>query len=84
MCELRNSHYDTGVVKWRALIGLEAVSESYSCMEKLTLKLVCIWLKYSNVFMVLLVISLFAFISMAVDKSNFAIISLFWLYFNER
>jgi hypothetical protein len=36
MCELRNSHYDMIFVKWRALIDLEAVSESFFCIEKLT------------------------------------------------
>jgi hypothetical protein len=36
MCRLRNSYYDTGFVNWRAPIGLEALSNSYSCIEKLT------------------------------------------------
>jgi hypothetical protein len=36
MCELRNSHYNMVFVKWRALIGLEAVSKSYSCIKKFT------------------------------------------------
>jgi hypothetical protein len=31
-----NSYYDVVFVKGRALIGLEAVSKSYSCIEKLT------------------------------------------------
>jgi hypothetical protein len=30
------SHYDMVMVKWQALIGLEAVSKSYSCVKNLT------------------------------------------------
>jgi hypothetical protein len=34
MCELRNSHYDMDLVKWKALIGLEAVSKSLLLYRK--------------------------------------------------
>jgi hypothetical protein len=80
MCKLRNSHYGMVFIKWRVLIGLEAVSKSYSCIKNgctvFTTVLYLVEIMYP--FMILRVISLLAFICVVIDKLLLCIFRAFY------
>jgi hypothetical protein len=69
MCELRNGYYDTGFVKWRALICLGDVSKSYSYTEKKLFEKGLYLVQIMLPFMIVLAISLLAFILLDVDTN---------------